>query len=289
MIDPGLKGKTVLITGANNPRGIGAATARAFASVGAHVVLHYKKTELQDQRPMPAEVPYAELQTNDASDIVGELRDLGVEAAAIEIDFLEDPRTQPLFRFAEKSVGPVSVLVNNAAYSDSDTLVPRKAGDESEARRSILGFDLTELDTASLDAHLAVNVRTPALLMTEFARRIRQRGERWGRIINISTDAAECFPSEVSYGASKLALESLTRSAAREFGPFGITANIVSPGPIQTGWMPDDLVDGAVSSIPLGRIGQPEDVADVIVFLASQQARWVTGQRIHVGGGHRMT
>jgi 3-oxoacyl-[acyl-carrier protein] reductase len=77
-------------------------------------------------------------------------------------------------------------------------------------------------------------------------------------------------------------------AAAHELGQFGITVNIVSPGPIQTDWISPDLEAALLPTIPLGRIGQPDDVADVIVFLASHQARWLTGQTLHVGGGHRM-
>jgi 3-oxoacyl-[acyl-carrier protein] reductase len=124
--------------------------------------------------------------------------------------------------------------------------------------------------------------------MAEFGRRHIEAGRTWGRIINISTDGAHCFPSEISYGASKLATESYSRSAAVELGQYGITVNILSPGPIQTGWITPAIEDAAVRDTPLGRIGQPEDVADVAVFLASDQARWVTGQLIYVGGGHRM-
>ena len=83
-------------------------------------------------------------------------------------------------------------------------------------------------------------------------------------------------------------MESYSRAAARELGQYGITVNIVSPGPIQTGWITPEHEAIAVREIPLGRIGQPEDVADVIVFLASVQARWLTGQLFFVGGGHRM-
>jgi 3-oxoacyl-[acyl-carrier protein] reductase len=104
----------------------------------------------------------------------------------------------------------------------------------------------------------------------------------------VSTAGADRFPSEVSYGASKFALESYTRSAALELGQFGITVNAVSLGPVQTGWITSKLEKEILPTIPLGRIGSPEDVADVIMFLASDQARWVTGQRIYVGGGHGM-
>ena len=104
----------------------------------------------------------------------------------------------------------------------------------------------------------------------------------------MSTDGAPGFSGEVSYGASKYALESYSRAAAKELGRYGITVNIVSPGPIQTGYITPELERELLPNIPLGRLGQPEDGADVIVFLASEQARWLTGQTLHVGGGHRM-
>jgi 3-oxoacyl-[acyl-carrier protein] reductase len=124
--------------------------------------------------------------------------------------------------------------------------------------------------------------------MAEFARRHVERRAEWGRIVNISTDGADTFPGEVSYGASKAALEAYSRSAAIEFAPNRITVNIVAPGPIQTGWIPDEQAPAIVATIPLGRLGEPKDVADVVLFLASEQARWVTGQRLFVGGGHRL-
>ncbi len=140
----------------------------------------------------------------------------------------------------------------------------------------------------SFDRLFAVNTKAVALLMTEFAKRHIEREASWGRIINISTDGAYCFPSEISYGASKLALEGYSRSAATELGQFGITVNIISPGAVQTGWITPEMESEITSSYPLKRIGKPEDIADVVVFLASEQARWVTGQKIYVGGGHAM-
>ena len=103
-----------------------------------------------------------------------------------------------------------------------------------------------------------------------------------------ATDGAYHFPGEVSYGASKFATESYSRSAAIELGQYGITVNVVSPGPIQTGWITPDIEKREIANIPLRQIGQPEDVADVIIFLASKQARWLTGQILYVGGGHAM-
>src|SRR5215217_3110298 len=96
------------------------------------------------------------------------------------------------------------------------------------------------VDAEIHDRHFAVNSRAVALLMAEYARRHVRRGTGGGRVINISTDGADCFPGEVSYGASKAALESYSRSAAVELGQYGITVNVVAPGPIQTGWIPEE-------------------------------------------------
>jgi 3-oxoacyl-[acyl-carrier protein] reductase len=188
-----------------------------------------------------------------------------------------------LFDQAEAAVGPVAVLVNNAAASIADTFLP-----QTEETTDWAGRAQAVVDAASHDLHFAVNSRAVACLMAEFARRHIARGATWGRIVNVSTEGADRFPGEISYGASKAALESYSRSAALELAPHGITVNIVAPGPIQTGWIPDEAAPRIAAQTPLGRVGRPDDVADVVVFLASQQARWVTGQRLFVGGGHRI-
>jgi 3-oxoacyl-[acyl-carrier protein] reductase len=182
--------------------------------------------------------------------------------------------------------GPVSILVNNAAVSVADSLLPDEiAGGAPSAG----GIPIAAFDSDRHDRHFRVNVRAPALLMREFARRLVERHTNWGRIINVSTDGASGFPTEVSYGASKHALESLTRAAAAEFGRYGITANIVSLGAIQTGYIGPEAEPTIVADTPLGRLGEPADVADVVTFLASHQARWITGQLLYVGGGHAMS
>jgi 3-oxoacyl-[acyl-carrier protein] reductase len=140
----------------------------------------------------------------------------------------------------------------------------------------------------SHDKHFAVNSRALALMMTEFAIRHVRRGANWGRIINISTDGASAFSGEISYGASKHALESYSRAAAVELGRYGITVNIISPGPVQTGYISKEVEERELLSIPLGRIGKPEDIAKAILFFASEQASWITGQLLYVGGGHVM-
>lgn len=122
--------------------------------------------------------------------------------------------------------------------------------------------------------------------MAEYARRHIEQQKKWGQIVNVSTDGASGFAGEVSYGASKHAPESYSRAAAYELGQYGITVNVVAPGPIQTGYLTSEMEAREMGKTPLGRIGRPDDVADVIVFLASEQARWATGQLIYVGGGH---
>jgi 3-oxoacyl-[acyl-carrier protein] reductase len=140
-------------------------------------------------------------------------------------------------------------------------------------------------DAASMDEHYAVNTRGTALMMAEFTRRHLKRGATWGRVINVSTDAADAHLGAVSYAATKHAAESYSRSAAHELAKYGITVNIVAPGPVQTGWLRPDQEAEIGRKTPLGRVGRPEDIADVIVFLATDEARWLTGQLLYVGGG----
>ena len=133
-----------------------------------------------------------------------------------------------------------------------------------------------------------MNSRAVSTSMAEFSRRLSMKNKNWGRIINISADCAWGSPGEVSYRASKYALESYSRSAAAELGSYGITVNVVSPGPIQTGYISPEGEKALIPEIPLRRVGKPEDIANAVLFFASEQANWITGQLLFVHGGHRM-
>ncbi|GHO96992.1 3-ketoacyl-ACP reductase [Reticulibacter mediterranei] len=292
MVQIGLQGKVALVTGANH--GIGAATAQALAAEGVAVFINYLhmpplgmlEENLGGGKTAPGLALYNARRALSADGVLEAIHAQGGKAEALEAD-LSDPATIPLlFDRAEAAFGPVEILINNADYCVGDTFIPHDL--LGIAPQLPGGYAATTFTASGHDQHFAVNSRAVALMITEFARRHVQRGKRWGRIINISSDGAPAFAHEISYGASKYALESYSRAAAKELGQFGITVNIVSPGPIQTGHITPEIEQQVNDNTPLGRVGQPDDVADVITFLASEQARWLTGQLLFVGGGHRM-
>jgi len=283
MINLQLDDKVALVTGANH--GIGAAIAQAFAKQGSKVFITYLR---QPTGILPEDSAYVINRAKDASEVVQAIQDAGGNCAAQEADLSRAHTIPLLFDAVENAFGPVEIVVHNAAFWEPSTFIP--SGEELANQFSVSWMD-NRVPTFDPDGHdrvFAVNARATAHLMTEFAKRHISRRAGWGRIINISTDAARNFPSEITYGASKHALESYSRSAASELGQFGITVNIVSPGPIQTGYITQKMEQRIAADTPLGRVGYPDDIADVVLFLASQQARWITGQLIHVGGGHRM-
>jgi len=295
MIDPGLRNKVALVTGGNNPQGIGAAIARALASYGAPVFIHYYRTivELPDKQhgPSKAREPglrfFFEQQRKTAEEVVASIRELGGKAESLEGDLREPENVNRLFEEAEKAFGQVDILVNNAAEYLPDTFLPSNASGE-DLNLWEGGPTLSTIDTNSHDRHFAVNSRAVALLTAQFARRIIERKTNWGRIVNISADCAWGCPKEISYRASKYALESYSRSAAAELGPYGITVNVVSPGPVQSGYITPEMEATLVREIPVRRVGRPDDIANAVVFFASEHAGWITGQVLFVHGGHRM-
>ena len=287
MIDTKLKNKVILISGANH--GIGEAAAKAFAAQGAKVFItyyrgacHYSKDELKEAEKsgVGGDKLYRAMQQKSADSLVKDIISKGSSAYAHEMDLSEPKKIPELFDLCEEKLGPVDVLVNNHTYCSLETFDPSLISSEGG------GISLTS--AAGIDKHHAVNTRAYVLMMSEYLNRFLKRKAKWGRIINTSTDAAAAHTANISYAASKHAIESYSRSAAAEMGKYGITVNIVSPGPIQTGYLEPNDVENINNNTPLGRVGEPADIADVMVFLASEQARWVTGQLIYVGGGWRM-
>lgn len=273
MIDPGLNGRVALVTGAN--QGIGAATAEALASHGSAVFLTYLRldaTEHADDPAFPAE--YGSLRARRAEEVVERIHAAGGRAACMEADLADPTVPGLLFTRAEATFGPVEILVNNASGWLANTFRP--------ARQDRLGRILRPVDAESHDRQFAVDTRAPALLIAEFARRHIERGATWGRIIGLTSGGAHGFPEEISYGAAKAAQENYTMSAAHELGLYGITANIVYPPVTDTGWVTPVVAEAAIAASPLRHLAQPDEVAEVIAFLTSHQARYLTGQIIRM-------
>jgi 3-oxoacyl-[acyl-carrier protein] reductase len=294
MVDTGLKDRVALITGGNH--GIGAATSIAFAKEGSKVFINSLRLDPEeyggisreeaDRATEPGRGFYYRALEKSADEVVKAIHDLGCDCDTWEADLADPGNISILFDKAEEKFGNVDILVNNAAHDRFDTFVPQS---ELAKNPNFLGeYPMKTISAESHDEHFAVNTRAVALLIEEFARRYIDRKAKWGRIINITTDGAYAHPSNVSYGASKFAIESYSRAAASELGPYGITVNVISPGAVQTGWMTKELEQSIAQSYPLRRIGRPEDIAHAVVFFASQQADWITGQVLHVGGGNKM-
>ena len=267
MIDYGIKNRVALITGANNPWGIGAATAYALAREGAKVVLVYKRinrpfdTQKTDKNGVDR---YYSANAGDASLVEAKLKEMNADYLIIESDVSLEENVKSIYEQAFAKFGKVDILVNNAATDDET------------------GLDTIEKITELvIDDTFAVNVRGSLLMTREF---INRRGD-FGRIINISTDAAQVFAGQITYGASKATLEALTRSVALEVAQYGITVNCIAPGPTQTGWIDEDFEKVVVPLIPMGKLISPEDIAETILFISSKQAKMITGQVIKVSGG----
>ena len=270
MVDYGLKDRVALITGANNPQGIGATTALAFAREGAKVVLVYKRIP----RPFDADKTdrngadrYYQANAGNADAVESILMEMKADYLILESDITQEDAVKDIYDKVMERYGKVDILVNNAADCDCD------------------GLDTIEKITREvIDDTFAINVRGSLLMTREFV----NRRANYGRIIFLSTDAAQIFAGQITYGASKATLEALTRSIALEVAKYGITVNSVAPGPTQTGWIDQELEEAVLPIIPMGKLIQPEDIAETILFLSSEQARMLTGQVIKVSGGHAL-
>ncbi len=242
-----LTGKTAVVTGGS--RGIGRAIVERLARDGAEVIFNYAQSE------------------DAAAEVMRAVAESGGSARSVQVDLAEPGAAERLMALAEEQLEGLDVLVNNAAMNSIPTTIA--ATEES-----------------LFDGVMAVNVKSAFLTIRHAARHMRDDG----RIINISTaNTVRPAPGIAPYMASKGALEQLTAAAAQELGSRGITVNAVSPGATDTDLLrgtnsPENL-EMATAITPLGRLGHPSDVADVVAFLASPDGRWVTGQNIRATGG----
>ncbi|MFJ1594473.1 SDR family oxidoreductase [Kitasatospora albolonga] len=265
-----------LITGVGRSIGIGAGIARQLAASGWDIAFTYW-------------TPYDRRMTWGAEDgaaaaIARELEDAGARTAAIEADLSDPDAATRIFDAAEQRLGPVTALVLSHAES--------------------VDSGLLDTTVEAFDRHFAVNTRASWLLIREYGLRFRGTpgaegasgstpgtegasgssvpGTATGRIVALTSDHTV---GNLPYGASKGALDRITLAAAHELAHLGVTANVVNPGPVDTGWMDDGLREALARSTPLGRTGTPRDTAHLVDFLCSPQGQWVNGQLLKSNGG----
>jgi len=260
-----------IVTGANH--GIGAATAELLASRGAAVLITYLRGRVTGDPATPERYQQNRMRAGD--EVVDRIVAAGGRAVAVEADLLDAATPAALFDRAENELGAVDILVNNATGWT--------AGDSFAAGSTDVAGRTTASVTAELfDRTFGVDARAGALMIAEFARRHIARDAAWGRIIGLTSGGPNGFPSEVTYGAAKMALENYTMSAATELGRRGVTANIVHPPITDSGWVNDDIRAFAATSTEQFHVAEPGEVATVICWLCSDEARMVTGNVIRM-------
>lgn len=265
-----LVGHVALVTGANH--GIGAATARVLAACGARVVVSFLRLEDEPDPGIPER--YRVNRAAGAEGVLQAIGEAGGEAIAVEADLLDAGTPARLLDAAEQRFGPVDILVNNATGWLADTFTERPS--------DALGRNLSRVTAESFDRQFGVDARGAALLIAEFARRHAARDACWGRIVGLTSGGPAGFPGEVSYGAAKSALVNYAMSAAFELAPLGITSNVVYPPVTDTGWVTPEVRRNVERRPDLIHIAQPEDVARVIAWLASDEAAFVTANIVHL-------
>jgi 3-oxoacyl-[acyl-carrier protein] reductase/meso-butanediol dehydrogenase/(S,S)-butanediol dehydrogenase/diacetyl reductase len=277
----GLGGKVALITGAGGMRGVGRATALKLAQLGVDLALTDVARAPEDLPPGEVRVGWRGIES-----VAEEVRALGRRCLTVPCDLGQRHQIQDLVHKVVAEFGTVDILVNNA--------------------RAIIGKDkvpVTELPAEVWDHFLAINT-TAVFLLTKLVGQEMVRRGRGGRIINIASNAAkQASAMGAAYSASKFAVLGLTQASALDLAPHGITVNAVCPGPINTDRLSyweraraqeqgiplqefrAKIVKDAGQATPLGRIAEPEDVAHLVAFLASEEACFITGQAYNVNGG----
>ncbi len=245
-----LEGKVAVVTGAS--KGIGAGIARALAAHGASVVVNYAGSQAG------------------ADTVVGQITQAGGKAVAVQADVSKAADVKRLFAEGQKAFGRLDVLVNNAGVYN---FASAQDNSEEEYRRQ---FD--------------INVLGPLLTVREA---LPHFGEGGGSIINISSVVSRLgFPGASIYSGTKGALDSISLAFAQELAGRNIRVNVVAPGMVESegthaAGVIENMAPGVIAKTPLGRIGQPDDIAGIVTFLASDDSRWVTGERIQAAGGYQ--
>jgi 3-oxoacyl-[acyl-carrier protein] reductase len=244
-----LKGKVAIVTGAS--KGIGAMIAKHLAAEGAAVVVNYASSKQGAER------------------VVADIERTGGKAIVVQANMAKKPEIERLFAEAKKAFGRVDILVNNAGIYEFSPL----EGITAEHFHKHFDLNVLGLIFASQEA-------------------IKHFGSAGGSIINISSVASTAAPPNTSvYSATKAAVDAITKSLAKELGPRKIRVNAINPGMVETegvhaaGIMESDFRKEVESKTPLGRIGQSEDIAPAVVFLASEESAWITGETMRVSGG----
>lgn len=248
-----LSNKVALVTG--GLKGIGRATVMELATQGTDIALNYRASEKNKVL---------------AEELVKELKDLGRDVLCVEGDISHEEDVEKIFKSIKKYFGHLDILVNNAGIT-RDQLILR-------------------MKTEDFDAVINTNLKGTYLCMKQASRLMMK--QKSGHIISLSSVVGVIGNAgQVNYAASKAGVIGMTMSLARELGPRGVTVNAVAPGFIETDMtevLSDEIKVGLKASIPLGTLGHVEDVAKTIAFLASDDAKYITGQTIHVDGGMAM-
>ncbi|MFC1415516.1 SDR family oxidoreductase [Streptacidiphilus cavernicola] len=248
-----------LLTGVGRSVGIGAGIARQLARSGWNIAFTY-------WTPYDARMPWG-VEPAAANGIAAALAEHGVDTVAVEADLADPDAPGKVFDQVEARLGGVTALVMCHAES--------------------VASGLLDTTVESFDRHFAVNARATWLLIREYGRRFHGdtgfRGAAGtGRVISLTSDHTV---GNLPYGASKAALDRITLAAAHELAHLGATANVINPGPVDTGWMSDELQEQVLSQTPLGRLGRPQDTAHLVDFLCSPQGQWINGQLLKSNGG----